>query len=259
MPPNLVIRASAGTGKTFQLSNRFLGLVAAGEPLESILAVTFTRKGAGEILDRVLLRLAQAASDPAEAAALGRFLEVRGLDQQRCQALLEAMLRGLHRLRTGTLDSFFIQVARAFSLELGQPHGWQIADEILDGRLRAEAIRTVLREESTGDVVRLMNLLTKGEAARLHQPADLLAGRGPLQRLPGIAAGGLAVDPAAQAAGGRATASGDRRSGRRRPARRQALRQGPPTGPGRHRARRLGLAAGQGAGREDRPGRGLVL
>jgi ATP-dependent exoDNAse (exonuclease V) beta subunit len=166
MPPNLVIRASAGTGKTFQLSNRFLGLVAASEPLESILAVTFTRKGAGEILDRVLLRLAQAASDPAEAAALGRFLEIPSLDQQRCQALLQTMLRGLHRLRTGTLDSFFIQVARAFSLDLGQPHGWQIADEILDGRLRAEAIRTVLREESTGDVVRLMNLLTKGEAAR---------------------------------------------------------------------------------------------
>jgi ATP-dependent exoDNAse (exonuclease V) beta subunit len=166
MPRNLVIRASAGTGKTFQLSNRFLGLVAADEPLESILAVTFTRKGAGEILDRVLLRLAQAASDPARAADLGRFIEVPSLDQQRCQVLLQTMLRGLHRLRTGTLDSFFIQVARAFSLELGQPHGWQIADEILDGRLRAEAIRIVLGEESTGDVVRLMNLLTKGEAAR---------------------------------------------------------------------------------------------
>ena len=41
---NVVIRASAGTGKTFQLTNRFIGLVSAGEPLDTILATTFTRK-----------------------------------------------------------------------------------------------------------------------------------------------------------------------------------------------------------------------
>ena len=52
---HVVIRASAGTGKTYQLSNRFIGLLAAGVPPEQILATTFTRKAAGEILDRVLL------------------------------------------------------------------------------------------------------------------------------------------------------------------------------------------------------------
>ena len=61
--PHLVIRASAGTGKTFQLANRFLGLVAAGEPADSILATTFTRKAAGEILARVFVRIAEAAAD----------------------------------------------------------------------------------------------------------------------------------------------------------------------------------------------------
>ena len=50
--PHLVIRASAGTGKTFQLSNRYLELLAAGVPGDQILASTFTRKAAGEILDR---------------------------------------------------------------------------------------------------------------------------------------------------------------------------------------------------------------
>ena len=35
---NLVMRASAGTGKTFQLSNRYLGLAAAGVPVDHILA-----------------------------------------------------------------------------------------------------------------------------------------------------------------------------------------------------------------------------
>ena len=49
--PHLVIRASAGTGKTYQLALRFIGLLAAGAGPEEILATTFTRKAAGEILD----------------------------------------------------------------------------------------------------------------------------------------------------------------------------------------------------------------
>lgn len=165
-PRNTVIRASAGSGKTYQLTNRFLGLVAAGEPCESILATTFTRKAAGEILGRMLTRLAEAAVKPRELTKLAADLGDPNLDRSRCLALLSEMIRRLHRIRVSTLDSFFIQVARSFSLELGLPPGWQIVDEIDDERLRAEAIRAVLDDESTGDAVKLMHLLTKGEAAR---------------------------------------------------------------------------------------------
>ncbi len=164
--PHIVIRASAGTGKTFQLSNRFLKLLAADEPLDSILATTFTRKAAGEILARVLLRLAEAAADLDKLRALADQLHELLFDRPRCLAILAGLVRRLHRRRVGTLDSFFLQIARSFSLELGLPPGWQIVDEVADEWLRAEAVRAVLRDEATGDVVRLMHLLTKGEASR---------------------------------------------------------------------------------------------
>jgi ATP-dependent exoDNAse (exonuclease V) beta subunit len=160
-----VIRASAGTGKTFQLSNRFIGLAARQAP-DNILATTFTRKAAGEILDRVLVRLAEAALAPKKLAELARHVDGPPIDRAACLGLLREMVRHLHRLRVGTLDSFFVQIAQSFSLELGLPPGWAIAEEIEDQALRAEAVRTVLRNESTQDVVRLMHLLTKGEAAR---------------------------------------------------------------------------------------------
>jgi ATP-dependent exoDNAse (exonuclease V) beta subunit len=163
---NELIRASAGTGKTFQLSNRFIGLAAAGEPLDTILATTFTRKGAGEILDRVLSRLAGGSKSPKAAAELAEQLADPTLDRRRCIELLQELVAGLHRLRVGTLDSFFIQMARSFSLELGMPPGWRIVDEIADARLRTEAVRAVLEDESTAAAVRLMNLLFKGEASR---------------------------------------------------------------------------------------------
>ncbi|MBN1909965.1 MAG: UvrD-helicase domain-containing protein [Pirellulales bacterium] len=163
---NTVIRASAGTGKTFQLSNRFLALALADEPLDAILATTFTRKAAGEILDRVLLRLAEAALDEAKCAELAVFANQPGLTREQCLDLLNKMLRQLHRLRVGTLDRFFIQIARSFGLELGLPPAWQIAEEYDDRRLRTEAIRDVLQGQSTEDTLRLMHLLSKGEVAR---------------------------------------------------------------------------------------------
>ena len=164
--PNIVIRASAGTGKTFQLSNRFLGLAAAGEPPDHILATTFARKAAGEILDRVLTRLAEAVADPAKQAALAQHLAAPTLTQPACAELLQALIRRVHRLRIGTLDSFFAQLAGSFGLELGLPSGWRICDELIDRSLRTQAIQEVLRNQETTYVVDLMHLLSKGEIHR---------------------------------------------------------------------------------------------
>ena len=162
---NIVIRASAGTGKTYRLSSRFLQLLAAGETLDEILASTFTRKAAGEILGRVVMRLAEAVAEPDKLARLADEFGAP-LDRARCLELLVGLVRRLHRIRVSTLDSFFIQMARSFGLELGLPPGWKIVDEIDDAALRAEAVRAVLRSEATHEVVNLMHLLTKGEASR---------------------------------------------------------------------------------------------
>ena len=48
-----LIRASAGTGKTFELTNRYLQLLHLGATPEELLATTFTRKAAGEIFERL--------------------------------------------------------------------------------------------------------------------------------------------------------------------------------------------------------------
>ena len=48
------------------------------------------------------------------------------------RAMLRALIHRLHRLRIGTLDSFFVQLAGNFSLELGLPLGWRIVDALDD-------------------------------------------------------------------------------------------------------------------------------
>ena len=120
MAPRLVmILASAGSGKTHALTNRFIALLARGAVPERNVALTFTRKAAGEFFDGILGKLAEAAGDEAKAGDLARAIARPELGVRDFLGHLRAMVDALHRLRLGTLDSFFAQVTQAFPLELG--------------------------------------------------------------------------------------------------------------------------------------------
>ncbi|REJ88159.1 MAG: helicase, partial [Planctomycetota bacterium] len=163
--PREVIRASAGTGKTYQLSSRYIAQLKRVAP-DRILATTFTRKAAGEILERVLQRLAEACRDPHRRSELAASIGETELARQQCEELLSGLTSQLHRIRVGTLDSFFSRVAGAFSLELGLPPGWRLLDDLEDEQLRGRAIETVLREGDARDLTQLIHLLDKGRAGR---------------------------------------------------------------------------------------------
>ena len=173
--PHIVIRASAGTGKTFQLSNRFLGLAAAGHPPDHILATTFARKAAGEILDRVLLRLAEAADDPKKLADLKAHLQTAAaLDAAQCVQILRNLIDRLHRLQISTLDSFFIQMASSFGLELGLPPGWRIVEA---DRRRADSPRSDPASAARTSAFRLV--ATRSPAGQRRGDRDRLPRRSP--------------------------------------------------------------------------------
>jgi ATP-dependent helicase/nuclease subunit A len=142
-----MILASAGSGKTHDLTTRFLTLMAAGVAPEKIIALTFSRKSAGEFFNRILRRLAEAAGSAQSAEALELAVQEQervhqqhlGLDeteaavretlsQQRAQFLLVQLVRRLHRLTLGTMDRFFIRMARSFPLELGLSGEFSILD-----------------------------------------------------------------------------------------------------------------------------------
>ncbi|RMG35069.1 MAG: hypothetical protein D6725_13150 [Planctomycetota bacterium] len=162
----VVIEASAGTGKTFQLSNRYLGLLAHGVPPDAILATTFTRAAAGEIRERILSRLAGAVQSEEAAGELAEQIGMAGLSVNDVRRLLQRTVRRLHRMRIGTLDSFFGQLARSLALELNLPPDWEVVEPSAAGPLVDDAIRVTLRRESRGDLEQLFHRIHRGEAAR---------------------------------------------------------------------------------------------
>jgi ATP-dependent helicase/nuclease subunit A len=124
-----MILASAGSGKTYALTNRFIALLAAGAAPERIVALTFTRKAAGEFFDDILRKLARAAADPKAAQTLASELGRPQLGPADWLRLLRQTVDTMHRLRLGTLDSFFARIARAFPLELGLAGEFEILQE----------------------------------------------------------------------------------------------------------------------------------
>lgn len=118
-PGHVMILASAGSGKTYALTNRFVRLLAGGAAPERIVALTFTRKAAGEFFDEILHKLAQAAADPGAAEKLAAEIDAPGLRAADFLRLLRAVIEAMPRLSLGTLDAFFARIVRNFPLELG--------------------------------------------------------------------------------------------------------------------------------------------
>ncbi|HEX2862017.1 MAG TPA: UvrD-helicase domain-containing protein, partial [Lacunisphaera sp.] len=126
---HVMILASAGSGKTYALTNRYVRLLAHGALPERIAALTFTRKAAGEFFDEILKKLAGAAGDEAKARRLANEIEMPELRAGDFLRLLRRVTESMHRLNLGTLDSFFARVVRAFPLELGLGGDFEVLQE----------------------------------------------------------------------------------------------------------------------------------
>lgn len=148
---NEMILASAGSGKTWQLTNRFIKLMAAGVDPARIIALTFTVKAAGEFFDAILNKLANAAADPEEAKQLAAAIEEPGLNQKRCLHLLDTLVESMARLNLGTLDSFFFRVVRCFPYELGLSGQVRIMDEAAQRRARRSILQRIFRPAQKRD------------------------------------------------------------------------------------------------------------
>ncbi|MCH2134546.1 MAG: UvrD-helicase domain-containing protein [Phycisphaerales bacterium] len=157
-----LITANAGCGKTWTLANRCIGWMLAhrratghAQPA-GLVAATFTRKAAGEILHKLLRHLADAALDPTriDEFAVGIDIDPPPSSDEFIE-VLEDLVASLHRLQFGTLDGFFHRIAATFASEIGMPAGWTIGDDPTMSALQARALDDLLDacEQSTIDTL----------------------------------------------------------------------------------------------------------
>ncbi|HEX4915028.1 MAG TPA: UvrD-helicase domain-containing protein [Vicinamibacterales bacterium] len=109
---NVALEASAGTGKTRVLVDRYVRLLEAGVAPRNILAITFTRKAAAEMRQRVMATLRERYREGSITPA--RWREIRD---------------AFGDIAISTIDAFCLSLLHEFPLEAGVDPGFDLADE----------------------------------------------------------------------------------------------------------------------------------
>ncbi len=160
------LSASAGSGKTRALKDRYLALLdrmdALGLGIDQAVAITFTEKAAAEIKQRVLRDLPE--------------------------PMLKRIVRGRQDLRISTIHSFCMNLLKRYPLEAGLPPDFGVLDERDRAYKARQAVETALERLGRDREVMtpLRDLTADGLADAVHA---LLAVRTRLQRIE-IDAGG---------------------------------------------------------------------
>lgn len=130
---SVVVEACAGSGKTWLLVARMVRLLLAGTAPGELLAITFTRKAAQEMRERLLTLLHELAVEP--EAQVRSLLRERGVAAHELDAavpvargLCERVLSSSQSLSIDTFHSWFARLLRIAPLAAGVPHGHTLAE-----------------------------------------------------------------------------------------------------------------------------------
>jgi ATP-dependent exoDNAse (exonuclease V) beta subunit len=157
---SFIVQAPAGSGKTTVLTQRYLRLLTTVDEPEQVLAITFTRKAAGEMRERVQKALDGdiEVKSPADALTLELAAAVRVHAARRAWGIEDSAAR----LRIQTIDAFNGYLANSLPITSQNGFGRAIADAPDD--LYAIAARETLRQAETdaefrGDFERILRRL----------------------------------------------------------------------------------------------------
>lgn len=139
----LALKASAGSGKTFALAIRYIGLLLNGAKPSEILTLTFTKKAANEMKNRILNNLLDIKYNKKDSEKLLKeleknyFLSIEDI-QNKIDLVYEDFLRS--NLKIMTIDSFLNSVLKKFCWYANVSFNYQIQlenkDKIYEGFLQ---------------------------------------------------------------------------------------------------------------------------
>ncbi|MDI9250742.1 RecB-like helicase [Helicobacter sp. 219-2] len=135
----MALKASAGSGKTFALSVRFLALLFKGANPSEILTLTFTKKATAEMKERILdyLKILQKENledekEKEKSQNILKELEEKyrlnpSFVQNRAQEIYQRFLNA--EIRISTIDAFFQSILRKFCWFVGLSANFEVNED----------------------------------------------------------------------------------------------------------------------------------
>ena len=163
----LALKASAGSGKTFALSVRYIALVLRGENINEIIALTFTKKAANEMKERIIATFLDLQNKKGE---LEKVSEELGLSQdeviKRRDERLGAFLQS--ELKIYTFDAFFSGILKKFSQNLGLSPDYSVRDSLQDLSWK-KFVKEVSRDQNLLSELALMMIISSQKEASFSE------------------------------------------------------------------------------------------
>ncbi len=168
-----IMRASAGSGKTYRLARKYIELLLESKEkfaYRHILAVTFTNKATDEMKSRILKELHILATNPSDSGYYGYFVPSpfpsAAEIQKKSAVVLSDILHDYSAFAVSTIDRFFQQTLKAFSREIGQFASYQL--ELDKNSLVSESVDRIL-DSLTEDDSSLLTWLTDNVLEQIEQ------------------------------------------------------------------------------------------
>lgn len=108
-----ILKASAGTGKTYRLSLEYVAALLQGKDYEKIAVMTFTRKATAEIRERIFEHIEDILADGSSSEVLGNLKQINDnitIDMEYLKQLYQIMLKNKDTINILTIDSFINQI-----------------------------------------------------------------------------------------------------------------------------------------------------
>ena len=125
----LAVSASAGSGKTFRLANRYIALLSEDNP-SNIVAITFTNKAANEMKERIIKFLQNLGDDENVVNMICNELNIS--ENELLKRKKNLIKKFLSDTNIQTIDSFINKILRKFSFFVGLKSSFDIGSDNID-------------------------------------------------------------------------------------------------------------------------------
>lgn len=172
---NKILKASAGTGKTYRLSLEYLNAVLQGTDFKNIVVMTFTRKATAEIRERIIEHLKSLKKNRDNSVVYDELKKISPLSGEkilaRVEKVYEEILSSKEKINVHTIDSFVNKIfKRSIAPYLGIK-GYEVTDT--DEESAEKVFKKILEDESV--FAQMENFLTENRSRKIEDYTNLIA------------------------------------------------------------------------------------